>query len=172
MAQKPSNLPLILFAVVGLGGLIGFNVLQQNNDPAIQERKQKEAEQEAARKQSKESANNPAPSEQTVPGANDVATWGAKKQFGKPGGSQKVTIAWEWTPAVQGNPSSIYTAVDMVKTMLPTAEIQVVNLDNNSGTGTPGILLDGTMQVPALPDGTFPLQPQMAMQLGKLMQKH
>ncbi|MBC7805370.1 MAG: hypothetical protein H7145_04395 [Akkermansiaceae bacterium] len=158
MAQKPSNLPLIVVAVAATGLLIGFNAMQLNSDPQIREKKAKEAEREAAKKQTEQARNSPQPTPpaESVPGANDVATWGAEKEFGQSGGKPVVTIAWEWTPALQGNSSSVYSAVEAVKKSLPTAAIRAVNLDAKPGGFQPGISVDGSLREPVAADGTFP----------------
>ncbi len=158
MAQKPSNLPLIVVAIAAAGLLIGVNAMQNNSDPLIREKKAKEAEREAAKKQAEQQKNTPpqTPGSASVPGANDVATWGAEKTFGTPGGKPSVTVAWEWTPAVQGDSSSVYTAVEAVKKAYQGAAIRAINLDAKPGTIKPGISVEGSLREPTAADGTFP----------------
>ncbi len=159
MAQKPNNLPLIVVAVCAAGALLGLNIMQQNNDPVIREKVSKEQEREQAKKNAANAKNNPPPTQsgETSPGANEVASWGGMKSFGKPGGKPKIVVAWQWTPAIQGNSSSIYTAVETIKKVMPTAEIDAVNLDAKPGGATkPGVSVDGTLRVPLGPNGTLP----------------
>lgn len=158
MAQKPSNVPLVVVTVAAVALLVGITAMQNNSDPNIREKMEKEAEREAAKKQADNAKDNPQPTPPTesVPGANDVASWGAEKSLGQPGGKPSVTIAWEWTPAVQGNPSSVYSAVEAVKKAYPSAAIQAVNLDAKPGAFPAGISVDGSLREPVAADGTFP----------------
>lgn len=167
MAKKPSNAPLIVVVIAAAGLLIGITAMQNNSDPAIREKIAKEAEQEAAKKQAEQAKNNPtpAPPVEQVPGANDVATWGAEKTFGKPGGKPFVTVAWEWTPAVQGNPSTVFSAVEAVKKAYPDAVIQAVNLDAKPSKFMPGISVDGSLREPVAADGTFPQESMIIVSL-------
>ncbi|MBC8139046.1 MAG: hypothetical protein H8F28_24495 [Fibrella sp.] len=158
MAQRPSNLPLIVVGIAAAAALIGVNVMQNNSDPLIREKKAKEAEREASKKQMEQARNNPQPTPpaQSAPGVNEVATWGAEKIFGQADGEPAIVIAWEWTPALQGDSSSLYTAVEAVKVALPTAAIRVINLDAKPGTFKPGVSVDGSLREPVSADGTFP----------------
>jgi hypothetical protein len=155
--RKSNNLPIILIILLAIGGLIGLNVMGQKNDPIVQEKMAKDAEAEAQKKAmaSGKQATPPPPPEQ-APGANDVAAWGAEKTFGSPSGKPTIVIGWSWTPAVQGDPSSVYNALQAVQKVLPNAMIRVVNLDANSGAAAPGVAVNGKVVVQPSPDGTFP----------------
>jgi len=157
MPQKPNNIPIIIAAVAALGGIALLNVMQQKNDPALLEKMQKEAEQEAAKKQQENAKNAPpAPSGPIDPNANEVAAWGPEKMMGKTGGSPQVTVGWIWTPAAQGNPGLIYTVVDAVTKAMPNAAIRVVNLDAKPGAVPAGVAVGGKVTMAAQPDGSLP----------------
>jgi len=158
MAQKPSMVPLIVVGGVAVAALLGINILQQNSDPAIVAEKQKEAERKASEEAAKNAPKDPAKPVAAVPaaGADELVIWGAKKSFGVAGGKPEITVTWEWTPAVQGNPSAVFSAVEAVKKTVPNAAITVVNHDMSGGNAPLGIAVNGTMRLPALSDGTFP----------------
>lgn len=167
MAQKPSNLPLIVVSVAAAAALIGANVMQNNSDLLIREKKAKEAEREAAQKQTEEVRKNPPKSMpgKPAPGTDEVAAWGAEKTFGQPNGKPSVVIAWEWTPALQGEPSSLFSAVETVKKLYPSAAIRVVSLDATPGAFQPGISVDGSLRGPVAADGTFPQEGELIASL-------
>lgn len=160
MPGRPNNTPIIAgIVLLAIGGIVGLNIMQQKNDPTLQEKIAKDQEQEA-RKNQKNTPVTP-PSAPETPGASEVVTWGAEKVLGKPGGSPTITVGWAWTPALQGDPGSVYTAVDMMQKTLPSAAIRVVNLDAKPGAVPSGIAVGGAVKMAAMPDGTFP--PAMAM---------
>lgn len=155
MANKPSNVPLYIAGIAAVGALGLLGVIQSNSNPEIQEKKEKEAE----RKQRDATAKNPSATPAQAmgaPGANDVATWGAETTLGDPKGDPAVTVAWEWTPAVQGNPASINDAVQAAKIAFPKAAIHVINLDAKPGAAKPGISVAGVVKAAPSADGTFP----------------
>jgi hypothetical protein len=159
MPGKPNNLPIIIVAVAALGGIVLLNMFQQGNDPVIQEKIQKEAERKAQEEaQKKAGTPAPPPDAPQTPGANEVVLWGAESLQGKPGGSPKVTLGWTWTPTVQNDPSTIYSAVQGVKKVLPNAEIRVVDLDLKPNAVPAGIAVKGKVEVPVMPDGTIASQ--------------
>lgn len=159
MAQKPSMIPLVVIGGAAVAALIGFTYVQNNSDPKIIAEKQKEAARAQNQKEADKSAGNqPKPPGETtdVPGANELAMWGARKTLGKPGGKPEITVTWAWTPTVQGNPGAIYAAVASAKKALPDAAITVVNQDASGGNSPLGITVDGSLRLPAQTDGTFP----------------
>lgn len=169
MAQRPSMVPLIVVGGVALAALLGFNFIQSNSDPAIVAEKQKEAEREASKAAAKNAPKGgERPAAPPVAGADELVTWGAKKTFGTASGKPAITVTWEWTPTVQGNPSAVFSAVETLKRAVPSAAITVVNRDTTGGNAPLGITVDGAMRLPALADGTFPPEPAIvgAIQAG------
>jgi hypothetical protein len=82
---------------------------------------------------------------------------GEKSSHGNKDSKVKVVIGYEWTPAVQGNPGTIYDAVDNLKKMASGASIQVVNRDADPSVPA-GISVNGKLVMAAQPDGTLPNQ--------------
>lgn len=155
MSGNTSRTP-ILVAVVGIAValLVVLNIFQQRNDPKYQEQMAKEqarkASEEAAKKQ--QEAQPPA----DAGAANELAAYGAEKTLGNPSGATKVTIGWNWTPAVQGDPNKVLAAATAASKALPNASVRVVNLDANPGAVPPGVTVDGKTVVPPGPDGSLP----------------
>lgn len=149
--------------VVAVAALFGINVMQQNSDPAIVKKRQDEAEREARKTESKKMTEATQRPGATAPiaGADAVAGYGAEMSLGEPGGKPDITVTWEWTPTVQGNPSSVYAAVESVKKVLPNAAITVVNADAKPGAKATGIYVNGKLRVSPGSDGTFPAEPQL-----------
>ncbi len=157
MAQKRNNLPIIIAAVAAIGGVVGLNVIQQRADPKFieQEEQEREAKDAAAKQKTSTALQQESESSQS-PGANEVVIWGPEKVLGKVGGTPKVVVAWEWTPSIQGNPSSVADAVEAVQKTLPGSEVDVINLDAKPGAAPIGISINGTVQVEPQPGGIFP----------------
>lgn len=155
----------VLFIVIGvaIASLVGLNIMQQNNDPAFQEKIAREAEREAAKKAAKQNevkTKDPKEAQEEMARqgpANELVTYGAEKMLGSSNGKHKVTIGWLWTPEVQGNPALVYNAIQMAKTELPDATVRVVNLDAKPGAVPPGLAVDGTVMTGLTPDGGIPV---------------
>jgi len=155
MARRPNNLPIFIAVAAAIGGVVVLNVMQQKNDPDlqehIQEQDQKKAQEDAAKKTDTERQKTPAQS-----AANELVTWEPDKMMGKAGGSPVITIGYVWTPDIQGDPSQIYDVVQGVISTIPNAAVRVVDLDAKPGAVPAGIRAGNLLDVPLGSAGEFP----------------
>ena len=153
MAKAPSRAPLVVGVGVTLLLLLGVNLMSQKLDSGNKEADDHAEEQKSSAKSDAKAA----PQAQPAYGGNDLVALGPNATLGQKDAPTKIVIGYEWTPAVQSNPASVYGAVEQLQKMAPNAEIKVVNRDEDP-TAPPGISMAGKTFVPLKADGTLDVQ--------------
>lgn len=154
------NRSFALIAAIGmaLAALIILNVAQNRLDPKVQQRLAEEAQMKAmeeAQKKAEAGGGGGQPAAVAVGGrANQLPVMGTNVVIGPAQASNEITVAYEWTPTVQGNPASIAAIVDALTKQFPGAKVRLVNLDAEPNY-TPGVSVNGQVITGPEPDGTL-----------------
>lgn len=155
MANAPSKTILVAGVGVALGAMLILNVLAQRIDPAYQEKVARERQAAEAQKQQENSrAGENAPPVSSVAGGRLVEL-GEDKILGKPDGKQEVIVGYEWTPAIQSDPTKVFAAIEAIQKAAPDAKIRVVNVDAKPEV-SPGVTVGGKVVIVPQPDGSIP----------------
>jgi hypothetical protein len=154
MANAPSKTILVAGIGVALGAMLMLNVLAQRIDPKYQEKLERERMAAEAQKQAEAQQNKPPTMPQApAPGAGLVEL-GEEKVLGKADAAKEIVVGYEWSPAVQADPSKVYAAVETIQKAAPDARIRVVNVDANPEV-KPGVSVGGKVVVIPQPDGSL-----------------
>lgn len=168
-----SRAPLIAGVVLAIAVLLGLNVMQQRNDPALQKQAEQLREQEEAKKQESNAASSAAAPSAPAAGANRLAEIGDSFMVGSDKAPREVVLGWQWTPEVQANPSKVYDAIEEIQKAANSSggrfRVRIVNVDANPSV-PPGISIGGVVRVAPQPDGAIQRQALMPA-LSPLMQQ-
>lgn len=151
--------PVALIAAIGiaLAALIILNVAQNRLDPKVQERLAEEAQSKAAAEAEKKAAERAAAGSGGAANperANTLVTLGPVATFGPSAARVIVTIVWEWTPAVQGNPGAVTDLAGQIVQEIPGVSVELVNTEQSDGR-EPGIYIQNHLAIDPEPSGVY-----------------
>ena len=150
-----------------MAGLIGLNVMSLKSTPKSDEELQAEAQEAAAAKQG--SASPAAPADAGAPpGSGSLSDIGPAKLLGRVDASKEVIVGFNWTPAVQADPSKVYGVVQMLERVAPDVRIRVVDVDQVPAIPA-GVSVGSQLMVAAQKDGSISIPPEVAGKMRMLM---
>lgn len=162
--KSPSRTLLIAGIGFAIACFVILNMVMQRLDPKYQEQMQQEAQRKAQEAQAA-GGGGAAAKPQTVStpgspggggGGNELAALGPEAVLGDKTSPREITVGWQWTPEVQGDPSKVYAAVKQMQEQMKGMKIRVVNVDENPGV-LPGISVAGKSVAPLKEDGSLAL---------------
>jgi hypothetical protein len=157
MANAPSKTILVAGIGVALGAMLMLNVLAQRIDPKYQEKVERDRQAAEAQKREQEIAKQGGKVSPLDPpvGEGRLVELGEEKVLGKPDGKQEIIVGYEWTPAVQADPTKVFAAITAIQKAAPEAKIRVVNVDAKPDV-SPGVTIGGKVVIVPQPDGSIP----------------
>jgi hypothetical protein len=162
MANTPSKTIMVAAVGIAIAALFILNTLAQRIDPAYQERMEKEKQAAAMQQQEQQHGHEDgknSPLDQPTGEENNLVTLGDEKILGNKDAKTEIVIGWEWTPAVQGDPTKVYNAIAAAQKAAPNARIRVVNTDANPDVSL-GVFVGGRPVAPPAPDGSLIVDPR------------
>jgi len=141
---------VVVFAIVLL---VGVNAMSLKSTPKSDEEIAAEKA-EANKSDTTASPAAPGDPEQGPPTLSNVSSY---QILGKADSQKEVIVGFEWTPAVQADPTKVYNTVQGLTHVVPDARIRVVNVDQAPDIPA-GISFGGHVVVPAEEDGSISLR--------------
>jgi hypothetical protein len=164
--QKPSLVLPIVVAALALVGLVSINTFAQKNRPKSSAELIEEERAQAAAEEAKKGT--PAPP-QVDPATGNVSSGAPSSseinpallgpEFSLPSraageNAPEVSIGYEWTPDLQGDPERLAKLARQLQELVPQAKLRFVNTDANPDA-KPGIVVNNQVVVPPDADGNI-----------------